>query len=47
VRYGAPLRLAEGEDKASFLGRARAAMLDLRPEYDRDDRAEQEAAKAP
>ncbi len=35
VRYGAPIALAEGEDKASFLARARAAMLDLRPEYDR------------
>jgi 1-acyl-sn-glycerol-3-phosphate acyltransferase len=44
VRYGAPVVLAEGEDKASFLARARAAMLDLRPEY---DRAEQEEAKAP
>ena len=37
VRFGAPLALAEGEDKASFLARARAAMLDLRPEYDRVD----------
>lgn len=35
VRYGAPIALVEGEDKASFLARARAAMLDLRPEYDR------------
>ncbi|VTU37036.1 hypothetical protein H6CHR_04857 [Variovorax sp. PBL-H6] len=35
VRYGAPIALAEGEDKAPFIARARAAMLDLRPEYDR------------
>ena len=35
VRFGAPIRLAEDEDKASFIARARAAMLDLRPEYDR------------
>jgi len=27
--------LGEGEDKASFIARARQAMLDLRPEYDR------------
>ncbi|MDA7416858.1 lysophospholipid acyltransferase family protein [Xenophilus arseniciresistens] len=39
VRYGAPLVLAEGEDKASFLARARQAMLDLRPEHDREDAA--------
>lgn len=37
VRYGAPISLAEGEDKNSFIARARAAMLDLRPEYDRID----------
>jgi 1-acyl-sn-glycerol-3-phosphate acyltransferase len=37
VRYGEPLALAEGEDKAAFLARARAAMLDLRPEYDRHE----------
>jgi 1-acyl-sn-glycerol-3-phosphate acyltransferase len=37
VRYGAPIALAEGEDKAAFIARARAAMLDLRPEYDRED----------
>jgi 1-acyl-sn-glycerol-3-phosphate acyltransferase len=35
VRYGAPISLAEGEDKSAFIARARAAMLDLRPEYDR------------
>ena len=35
VRYGAPISLAEGEDKNAFIARARAAMLDLRPEYDR------------
>ncbi len=35
VRYGTPISLAEGEDKASFIARARVAMLDLRPEYDR------------
>jgi 1-acyl-sn-glycerol-3-phosphate acyltransferase len=37
VRYGAPIALAEGEDKAAFIARARAAMLDLRPEYDREE----------
>lgn len=37
VRYGAPIRLAEGEDKAGFIARARAAMLDLRPEYERQE----------
>ena len=35
VRYGAPVTLAEGEDKNAFIARARAAMLALRPEYDR------------
>lgn len=35
VRYGAPVVLAPGEDKATFIARARAAMLDLRPDYDR------------
>jgi hypothetical protein len=29
-----------GEDKNTFIARARAAMLDLRPEYDRNDKAE-------
>lgn len=38
VNYGAPVVLAEGEDKASFLARARQAMLDLRPEYDKEDK---------
>ncbi len=37
VRFGTPIVLAEGEDKSSFLARARSAMLDLRPEYDRLD----------
>lgn len=37
VRYGAPLALGEGEDKVAFLARARQAMLDLRPEHDRED----------
>ncbi len=37
VRFGAPIVLAEDEDKNSFIARARAAMLDLRPEYDRED----------
>jgi 1-acyl-sn-glycerol-3-phosphate acyltransferase len=32
VTFGAPLRLAEGEDKADFLERARKALLDLAPE---------------
>ena len=35
VRYGAPIKLEEGEDKNAFIARARAAMLDLRPEYDK------------
>ena len=35
VCFGTPLRLAENETKTCFLERARAAMLDLRPEYDR------------
>jgi 1-acyl-sn-glycerol-3-phosphate acyltransferase len=29
VNFGAPMRLRDGEDKASFLGRARQALLDL------------------
>jgi len=37
VRYGAPIALQEGEDKTAFLDRARQAMLDLRPEYDRQE----------
>jgi 1-acyl-sn-glycerol-3-phosphate acyltransferase len=32
VRFGAPLRLSPGEEKAAFLERARAALLALRPE---------------
>ncbi|MBV8746507.1 MAG: 1-acyl-sn-glycerol-3-phosphate acyltransferase [Xanthobacteraceae bacterium] len=32
VTFGAPLRLAPGEDKGGFLGRARAALLALGPE---------------
>lgn len=45
VRFGAPLVLAEGEDKAGFLSRARQAMLDLRPEHDREEAtASKEAA---
>lgn len=39
VRYGAPIALAEGEDKNTFIARARKAMLDLRPEYDRAEDA--------
>ena len=35
VTYGPPLQLQAGEGKAAFLARARQAMLDLRPEYDR------------
>jgi 1-acyl-sn-glycerol-3-phosphate acyltransferase len=31
VHFGAPLRLAPGEDKETFLGRARAALLALKP----------------
>jgi 1-acyl-sn-glycerol-3-phosphate acyltransferase len=44
VRYGAPIVLAEGEDKAGFLARARAAMLDLRPAHDRTEDAARSAA---
>jgi len=40
VRFGTPIVLAEDEDKNTFIARARAAMLDLRPEYDRNDKAE-------
>lgn len=32
VTFGAPVQLAPGEDKRAFLERARAAVLDLRPE---------------
>ncbi|MGJ7496967.1 lysophospholipid acyltransferase family protein [Variovorax sp. RT4R15] len=35
VRYGTPIVLAEGEDKNTLMARARAAMLDLQPEYDK------------
>ena len=35
VRFGAPLVLTHGEGKTAFMARARAAMLELRPEYDR------------
>lgn len=35
VRYGTPIVLTEGEDKASFLTRAQQAMLDLRPDHDK------------
>ena len=31
VNFGTPLRLAEGEGKAAFLDRARAALLNLKP----------------
>ncbi|MEO5737097.1 MAG: lysophospholipid acyltransferase family protein [Variovorax sp.] len=37
VRYGTPIVLADGEDKNTFMARARAAMLDLRPEYNREN----------
>jgi 1-acyl-sn-glycerol-3-phosphate acyltransferase len=47
VRFGAPIQLAEGEDKTGFLARARAAMLDLRPEYDRVPEQEKAAATTP
>jgi 1-acyl-sn-glycerol-3-phosphate acyltransferase len=40
VRFGTPIVLAEDEDKNTFIARARGAMLDLRPEYDRNDKAE-------
>ena len=37
VRYGTPIVLGADEDKATFIARARAAMLDLRPDYDREE----------
>lgn len=36
VRFGEPLALMPQEDKQQFLQRARHALLDLRPEYDRE-----------
>ncbi|QTD44904.1 lysophospholipid acyltransferase family protein [Ottowia testudinis] len=48
VRYGAPIVLGADEDKAAFLARARQAMLDLRPDHQRQaehgDAAQEEAA---
>lgn len=35
VRFGTPLVLQDGEEKDIFMARARAALLELRPEYDR------------
>lgn len=46
VNYGAPIQLQPDEDKQAFLARARAAMLALRPEPDRD-RGTPPAAEAP
>jgi 1-acyl-sn-glycerol-3-phosphate acyltransferase len=43
VTFGAPLRLADGEDKTAFLDRARDALLALRPE-DPDADAPSDAA---
>jgi 1-acyl-sn-glycerol-3-phosphate acyltransferase len=37
VTFGASLPRIDGEDKAAFLERARAAMLALRPDHDDDD----------
>ena len=37
VTFGAALPRIDGEDKAAFLERARAAMLELRPDHDDDD----------
>jgi 1-acyl-sn-glycerol-3-phosphate acyltransferase len=39
VRYGDPVQLQDGEDKAAFLERARAALLALRPDYEREEGA--------
>lgn len=36
VNYGAPIALQPGENKEDFLSRARQALLDLRPDSDRD-----------
>ena len=43
VHYGMPIALQPGEDKASFMVRARQALLALRPSYDQDDAQIQEA----
>lgn len=37
VTFGAALPRIDGEDKAAFLERARAAMLELRPDHDDDN----------
>jgi 1-acyl-sn-glycerol-3-phosphate acyltransferase len=37
VRFGAPVVLTDGEEKNGFIERARQAMLELRPEYDRTE----------
>ena len=37
VRFGAPVVLAEDEEKSVFIERARQSMLELRPEYDRTE----------
>jgi len=37
VHFGDPIALADGEEKATFLARARAALLALRPEHDQED----------
>lgn len=39
VTFGAALPRIDGEDKAAFLERARAAMLELRPDHGDDDNA--------
>ena len=36
VHYGAPIALAEGDDKASFLARAQQSLLALRPRQNED-----------
>jgi 1-acyl-sn-glycerol-3-phosphate acyltransferase len=36
VRFGEAMQVREGETKNDFIARARAAMLGLRPDYDRD-----------
>ena len=38
VTFGAPMRLAENEDKQNFLERARVAMLSLAPKKDGEER---------
>jgi 1-acyl-sn-glycerol-3-phosphate acyltransferase len=46
VAFGEPIRLGEGEDKAAFIARARAAMLALQPDAQRAAQDVADAASA-